>query len=76
MSESRIVYTPRPDATPEGEVASLAAVYRFLLDGHARKKGGPATARDGVMKGFGISETVKGGEHVEHLPDNSSGIVH
>jgi hypothetical protein len=76
MGESRIVYTPRPDATPESEASALASVYRFLLDRHANKDGGSATASDGVMRGFGISETEKGGAHVEHSPDRSSGIVH
>lgn len=28
---SRITYTPRPDATPEGELNALAAVYAFVL---------------------------------------------
>ena len=76
MTEARIVYTPRPDATSESEVVALASVYRFLLDCHAKKKGGPVTTPDGVMNGFGISEKEKGGEHVEQLPDSSSEIVH
>ena len=60
MSKARIVYTPRPDATPESEVAALASVYRFLLvDGHVKKEGIPATAPDGVMKGFETSEKEK-----------------
>jgi hypothetical protein len=50
MSETRIVYTPRADATPESEVAALASVYRFLLDCHAKKKGGPATTPDNGTK--------------------------
>ena len=33
MTEPRITYTPRLDATPEGEAAVLAAIYRFLLFG-------------------------------------------
>ena len=76
MSEARIVYTPRPDATPESEVVALASVYRFLLDRHVKKEGVPATAPHSVMKGFETSEKEKGGEHVEQLPDSSSGIVH
>jgi hypothetical protein len=77
MSSPRIVYTPRSDATPEGEIAALASVYRFILfESSGRKEaahpGDPADA----MKGFGISEKKKGGEYVEHLPDSSSGIVH
>jgi len=40
MSEvPHLVYRPRPDATQEGELNSLAAVYRYLLDCHARKEG-------------------------------------
>ena len=50
MSEARIVYHPRADTTPEGEVAALASVYRFLLDCHAKKKGGPATTPDNDTK--------------------------
>jgi hypothetical protein len=38
MSEARIVYTPRADATPESETATLAVVYRFILDRHADKQ--------------------------------------
>lgn len=30
-SEEHIIYTPRPDATPETEAAALSTVYRFLL---------------------------------------------
>ena len=45
MSESRIVYAPHPDATPETEASALASAYRYLLDRHAKKEaahpGGP-----------------------------------
>ena len=51
MSEPRIVYTPRPDATPVAEPSALAAVYKFVLDCRAQKKGGPATAPDSAKKG-------------------------
>ena len=37
MNDRRIFYTPRSDATPEGELNALAAVYKFLLDRHAEK---------------------------------------
>jgi hypothetical protein len=47
MSSNHIVYTPHPDATLETEAAVLAAVYRFVLDCRARRKGGVlSTARD------------------------------
>ena len=50
MSSPRIVYTPHPDATPESGVATLAGVYRFVLDCHAKKKatrpGGPDDAEE------------------------------
>jgi hypothetical protein len=37
MSDTRIIYFPREDATPEGEVVTLAAVFRYLLDRHERR---------------------------------------
>ncbi len=44
-TSSRITYAARPDTTPETEAAALAAIYRFVLDQHAKKKGGvPHTA--------------------------------
>jgi hypothetical protein len=33
----RLVYRPRPDTSPEDEHAQLAAVFRFVLDTHAKK---------------------------------------
>jgi len=39
----RLVYTPRPDATPETEAAALSAIYRFLLFDRMR-----ASKRTGV----------------------------
>jgi hypothetical protein len=46
-SKPRVVYTPRPDATPKGEISALAAVYRFILfESPASKEGSPATAPD------------------------------
>jgi len=32
MTNPRITYTPRPDATLEAELSTLANVYRFVLD--------------------------------------------
>jgi hypothetical protein len=37
MDRPRVTYTPRSDATPEGELNMLANVYRFILDCHAKK---------------------------------------
>ena len=38
MSEAKVTYTPRPDATPEGELAALPAVYAFVLQARERNK--------------------------------------
>jgi hypothetical protein len=39
MSDApRLVYSPRPDATPEAEHNALAAVYRFILVSHAKRR--------------------------------------
>jgi hypothetical protein len=51
VSNPRIVYRPHPDSTPETELSALAAVYKFVLDCRAQKKGGPATAPDSAKKG-------------------------
>ena len=40
--ELRVTYVPREDATPEGEGAALANVYRFLLDRRERRDDGLA----------------------------------
>jgi hypothetical protein len=50
VDSTRIIYAPRLGATPEGEVAELASAYRFLLDCHAKKKGGPAITSDNGTK--------------------------
>jgi hypothetical protein len=33
-----VTYAPCPDATPEGELAALAAVYAFVIRAHEQKK--------------------------------------
>jgi hypothetical protein len=32
VNRPRVVYRPRVDASPEGELNALAAVYKFVLD--------------------------------------------
>ena len=32
-----LIYVPRENATPEGELAALAAIYRFILQHHEKK---------------------------------------
>jgi hypothetical protein len=48
MADSKIIYTPRADATPEREVSVLVAAYRFIIfDCHANEKGaGPGALAD------------------------------
>ncbi len=50
MSSPRITYDLRPDAAPEAETTTLANVYRFVLDCHARKEatrpGSPDAAKE------------------------------
>ena len=31
MAQSKVVYTPRADATPESERSALVAAYRFVM---------------------------------------------
>ena len=37
QAKATITYTPRPDATPEGELDALACVYRFVIGQHTTK---------------------------------------
>ena len=47
MAESKVIYRPRADATPESELGALAAGYRFLIyDCYASEKGARPDARD------------------------------
>jgi hypothetical protein len=44
--DSRVIYAPLPDATPEGELAALTATYAFVIQAHERKKAAaPANER-------------------------------
>jgi hypothetical protein len=36
MDDTRLDYLPREDATPEGELAALAAVYALVIQAHER----------------------------------------
>ncbi len=47
MSSPPITYAPRPDATPEMELSTLANVYRFVLDCRVKKKAVSAGHTDG-----------------------------
>ena len=49
-SASQIVYSPRPDTTPEGELNALAACFRFILDCHAKKEAAHPAAPNDVRK--------------------------
>jgi hypothetical protein len=52
MSSISIIYTPRPDATPETEAAALATVYKLVLNAANEHKRvtGPNGGSDDVKK--------------------------
>jgi hypothetical protein len=46
MSDPRVFYSPREDATLVGELAALAAVYAFVIQAHEQEKAAaPANER-------------------------------
>jgi hypothetical protein len=45
--DSHVIYAPRPDATPEGELAALTATYTFVIQAHERKKAAAPIDEDG-----------------------------
>jgi hypothetical protein len=51
MTDSKVIYTPRADATPESELSALVAAYRFLMfDCHASEKGAQSGSRDAAKE--------------------------
>lgn len=44
MPDPTVAYRSRPDLD-QAELNALANVYRFILDCHAKKEGGPAQSR-------------------------------
>jgi hypothetical protein len=50
MNSPRIVYVPRPDATPEAELNTLAEIYKFVLFDSQARKGGPHDLTGGSTK--------------------------
>ncbi len=46
LSNPRITYAPRSEATPESELSTLASIYRFILDCHAKKEAAPENRPD------------------------------
>ena len=53
MAESKIIYTPRADATPERERSALVAAYRFIIFDcrHVTENGAQPGAPDAARKG-------------------------
>jgi hypothetical protein len=49
-NELRIIYIPQSHVTPNVELNALNKAYCFIIDCHAKKKGGPATAPDDAKK--------------------------
>jgi hypothetical protein len=46
VGSPRITYVARPNATPETELSALVAVYKFVLDCHAKKEAAPENRPD------------------------------
>ena len=48
MADSKVVYLPRADATPESELSALVAAYRFIIFDcrHETEKGAQHGAPD------------------------------
>jgi hypothetical protein len=48
MTEApRVAYRSRTDATREGEANALGAIYRFVLDCHAKRNAAGVTSTNG-----------------------------
>jgi hypothetical protein len=47
MDRVNVTYTPRPAATPETELSTLAAVYKFVLFNSQARRGGSRDLTNG-----------------------------
>jgi hypothetical protein len=72
VNSPRIIYTSRPDATPEAELNVLANVYRFILDCHAKK----IAAEPDSCNDAAIVRNTEGVSHVDQRPDRPSELDH
>jgi hypothetical protein len=54
LGNPRIVYRPREDTTPQGEVSALCAVYKFVL---AKQRAAHPAALDDVKESNGYVAT-------------------
>jgi hypothetical protein len=52
MADSKIIYTPRADATPERELSALVAAYRSIIFAcrHINEKGAQRGAPDAAKE--------------------------
>ena len=48
MSAGIVDYSSRADATPEGELAALGAVYGYVLSRHAERKAAGSSDEEGA----------------------------
>jgi hypothetical protein len=68
MSDApHIIYTQRADTTAETELNALAAVYRFILDCHAKK----VAAEHDSCNDAAVVRHTEGVSHVEQRHDRS-----
>jgi hypothetical protein len=51
---------PRPDATPEAELAALVAIYKFVLFDSQASKGGPDVLTKNSTQENTASQDMKG----------------
>ena len=59
MDRPSITYALRTDTTQEAEISTLANVYRFVLDCHAKKEAAPESRPDDEKERSGNDSLAK-----------------
>lgn len=59
MSNPTITYASLPDTTPEAELSALSAVYKFILDCHAKKDAVAMTSSNGDDAKGSVNDRAK-----------------
>jgi hypothetical protein len=64
-SKARIMYVPRPDATPESELNTLVAVYKLVLFDSQTRRGDLNDLTDNSTKKQTTRQEKKGKENAD-----------
>jgi hypothetical protein len=58
VSRPKVIYHPRPDATPKAGLRALSDSYRFIINCHAKKAAAGGLDDGSKVKGHSADESI------------------